>query len=213
MNTIIAMCPFCRNYIPSNPQNVANINSQYCADDVPKILKNTENKIVCDKCGKEFYHEHGCRIINVAKNYVIMSLPVCSDNPPTIKSALYNILKKENFRFRVVREFINFSEKVRIFEYGLDDRVIELIKYNCVPYAKRIGENEKIILTGLDGNAMTFTVYDGYDIPLSAHKVSTEAYHTYRKGLKDEILRNTTVQWMEINHHWAEKYTKENLKL
>ncbi|MBR2476923.1 MAG: hypothetical protein IKB50_02175 [Clostridia bacterium] len=208
MNTIIAICPFCRNYIKADPVTKANTHSVYSADDVSKILKNTENKITCDRCGKEFYHEHCCRIVNAGKGYVILSLPQISDNPPTVKAALYQLLRKENFRFRYVREFLLLTEKVRIFEHGLDDRVIELIKYNCVPDS---GDN-KIILTGIDENSMTFTVYDGYDTPLSSHRVNKDAYHTYRKELKDEIITNTTVQWMEINLRWAEKYTKENLK-
>ena len=209
-NITIAMCPFCRSYIESTTHNSANIHSEYSTDDVAKILQNRENRIICDTCGKVFYHEHNCRIICAEKNYAIISLPRHTDSAPVTKTALYRLLKKDFFRFRIVREFIQFEEKVRIFENELDDRVIELIKYNCVPDAKGLGKGEKIILTDIDGNAMTFTRYDGYDTPLSSHKVSTDAYHTYRKGVKKEILTGTNVQWMEINLNWAEKYTKEN---
>lgn len=212
-NIRIAMCPFCRSYNELDSKTAENINSVYGTDDINRILKSTENIVTCDKCGKPYYYEQDCIATNIKKDYAIISLPHHNDSVPVIKTALYKILGKDKFRFRCVREFIILKEKSRIFEHGLDDRIIELIKYNHVPSAKTLGKYDKIVLTNIDESTMTFTVYDGYDTPLSSHKVSNDAYYTYYKEMKDEILKENTVQWPEINLHWAEKYTKENIRL
>ena len=107
-------------------------------------------------------------------------------------------------------EFIFLTEKVRLFENGLDDRVIELIKYNHIVLPKGLDTKAKIILTGTDDDAMVFTIYDKDDFPIASHRVSKNTYHTYSKDMQEEKLSENSELWKEIDLNWAEEYTKES---
>ncbi len=207
-----AVCPFCRQQISITEKIIKHINITHDKSSLKSILSCHANRVKCNECGEEFYYEHNCSVINSDKNYAIASLPMMLNPLPDEKTSLFRILKKRDFRLRYVHEFICLSEKVRIFEFGLDDRVLEIIKYNYVASPKGLGADAKIILTGVDGNALIFTVYDDYDRPLATHRVSIDAYASTRAQFDKELIDGPTLTWRKIDLNWAEQYTKENKK-
>lgn len=173
------------------------------------VLTQSINYIVCPKCGEGFYYEHNCCAINAEKNYAVASLPMINSALPKEKTALFRILNKNNFRLRFVKEFIFLTEKVRIFEFDLDDRALEVIKYTYLAKPMGLGTDAKIILTNTDGNALIFTVFDDYDKTVSTHRVGLDAYAHTALRMEKETIAAPTMEWQKIDLKWAEQYTKE----
>lgn len=207
-----AVCPFCRKHISITEKVLKHMNVTHDRDTLEIILSCHANRVKCSECGEEFYYEHNCGVINSDKNYAVASLPMMLNPLSDEKTALFRILRKGDFRLRYVHEFIYLSEKVRIFEFDLDDRVLEVIKYNYVAAPKGLGADAKIILTGVDGNALIFTVYDDYDRHLATHRVGIDAYANTCAQFDKESINAPTLTWRKIDLNWAEQYIKEKKK-
>ncbi len=208
----MAVCPFCRQYIETDAPIYRQIISNHDKDALKSMLAGKVNRIKCHECGEEFYYEHKFQIINAFKNYSIISVPNGFEPVEEIKTALFNILNKNDFRLRYVNEFIYASEKTRIFEYDLDDRVLEIIKYKYVASPKGLGTNAKIILSNTTANALEFAVCDEFDKPVAHHCVAIDSYFNTSRMLDKEIISSPTLDWKRIDLNWAEKYVKENCK-
>ncbi len=179
--------------------------------DNPKLLKDLLlkqiNFIHCPDCGEEFYYEHDCMALNSDKAYAVASLPFRKELNPGSRGGIFHILGKSGFRFRYVNEFIFLTEKVRIFEFDLDDRVLEVIKYKYIALPMKLGEKAKIILTAADVNSLTFTAFDDFDREISTHRVSSSAYFSESAKLQKEETDGIRTQWKKIDLKWA----KENI--
>ena len=203
--TTKAICPFCRNHIVTKRRILNYINLTDNKELLTDLLSQNINYVKCPKCGESFYFEHNCLALNVKKNYAITSLPMQKRPLPDEKSSIFTILQKPDFRLRYVNEFIYLSEKVRIFEFNLDDRALEVIKYNYIIKPLKISINSKIILTGADCNALVFTVYDGYDKPVATHHIGIDAYARICLETEKEIIIPPVVKWRKIDLNWAKQ--------
>lgn len=175
-------------------------------------MSNNINYVECENCKEKFFYECTCGVINTDKKYAIASIPMEKDFIAEEKSAFLNIIGYNNFRLRIVNEFIYLREKVHIFEFDLDDRVLEIVKYNYVAKVKGLDANAKIILTGTEQGALVFTVFDDYDKPLAYHRVNLDAYYETAKDIENEVLKAPRLQWQAVNLKWAEQYIKEKTK-
>lgn len=204
IETTFAVCPFCRKHITVNSTIVKRINADCQKDTLTQIIIGKANYIKCPECKEDFYYEHPCGVFSVSKKYAI----VCTsgndtDILPKEKSALLKILRLEDFKLRCVNEFIQLIEKVRIFESGLDDRVLEIIKHKYITAE----ENYKIILTNVTPSSMIFTVFDEYDRAKSTHPVNLEVY-SKENNLPEELIQGDFIQWNKID----KAYIKHILK-
>ena len=163
-------------------------------------------------CKEKFFYECTCGVINTEKQYAIVSIPVKTDFILREKSAFLNMTGHNGFKLRRVSEFIHLQEKIHIFQFDLDDRVLEIIKYKYVVIPKGLGTKAKIILTGTDQGALVFTVFDDYDKPLAHHRVNLDAYYEIAKEVESEVIKTSYLQWKNINLKWAEQYIKEKRK-
>lgn len=207
-----AVCPFCRKYIHVDTPVYKSIIAHRDTEALKSILRQTANRIKCSLCGEEFYYEHNCGIINTDKNYAIAALPNMQKPLPEIKTALFKILGKQNFRLRYVHEFIYLTEKARIFEFDLDDRVLEIIKYKYIAETRGLGTDAKIILINTNSNALIFGIYDDCDKLLTTHCVGIDSYAAISASLDKELADDALLNWKKIDLNWAKEYTKENIK-
>ncbi|MBE7013283.1 MAG: hypothetical protein E7416_04350 [Ruminococcaceae bacterium] len=202
-----AVCPFCKKYISVSEPIYTHINAAYDSDALKRVISGNANRVKCNLCGEMFYYEHNCGIYNYEKNYAICC--ICDGTPPPqYKTALFNILKKQNMKLRQVNEFIHLIEKVRIFEFNLDDRVLENVKYKYIECTHNIQKNAKIILTNAESNAMVFTVYDEYDRETARHRVNLDAYWKESIHLADETITGCVTQWRKVDMEWAKALHK-----
>lgn len=208
----MAVCPFCRQYIKTDTKIYRQITANCDTDALKSVLNGRANTINCPFCNETFYYEHNFFILNANKNYAIASVPNIHESLSNIKTTLLKILNKQNFRLRYVHEFIYVIEKARIFEFDLDDRVLEIIKYNYIVKPKELSTNAKIILSNTTNSNLEFTVYDELDKPVTQHYVALDSYFETSKLLEKELITSPITSWKKVDLNWAEKYTKENLK-
>jgi len=202
----MAVCPFCRKHICINEKIVKYINASCHRDVLSSVLSGKANLVKCSECNEQFYYEHNFGVFNVVKNYAVMCVPGGAKNIiPAEKTALYKILGLDDFKLRYVSEFINLIEKVRIFEFNLDDRVLEIIKYKYVVIPSGIDIFSKVILTNTESNAMVFTVFDNFDKAIAVHRVSIDAYSKESAFIEKELMTGAEIKWKNINIAWAEK--------
>ncbi len=208
----MAVCPFCRQYIKTDIGIYRQIIANRDTDALKSVLNGKANTIKCPFCNETFYYEHNFLILNSNKNYAIASVPNIRESLDNIKTSLFNILNKQDFKLRLVHEFIYVIEKARIFEFDLDDRVLEIIKYNYIVKPKELGTNAKIILSNTTNSNLEFTMYDELDKPVTHHYVALDSYYKTSTLIKKELITSPTTSWKKIDLNWSEQYTKENLK-
>ncbi len=204
--TTMAVCPFCKKITTVTGRILKDIAVIDGDEMLAELLTNT-NRVECSRCGSEFFYEYSCAVISTGKCYAVAELPVVSSFPDG-KASLFKILGT-GCRLRYVQEFIYLCEKARIFEFDLDDRVMEVIKYKYLAKPMGLGTDAKIILTGADSNALIFTVYDDNDRQLAVHRVSAAAYGRTCAELGDKLTGAHSAEWLKIDLKWAEKFTKE----
>lgn len=203
-----AVCPFCKKFIRTDIKILKCVNAATESDSLKKLLSGKANLIRCGECGKSFYYEHLCVVYNTYKKYAVFCLAGGDTSAlPTEKSAFYSIFNMPDFKFRFVEEFINLIEKVKIFEYNLDDRVFEMIKYKHICLPKKMNEKSKIILTNTRDDVMEFTVFDDFDLPVSVHRAGIDTYYKESSLLKKEVNPGSRINWVNIDFNWA----RENL--
>lgn len=208
----MAVCPFCRQYIKTDAGIYRQITANLDTDALKSVLNGKANTINCPFCSETFYYEHNFFILNANKNYAIASVPNIHNSLDNIKTSLLKILNKQDFKLRLVHEFIYVIEKARIFEFDLDDRVLEIIKYNYIVKPKELSTNAKIILSNTTNNNLEFTLYDELDKPVTHHYVALDSYYKTSTLIEKELITSPLTRWKKIDLNWAEQYTKENLK-
>ena len=121
----------------------------------------------CPQCGKRYllddvflyYDDHTGFMVYYVPGYKEATLPV-----PTL------IRTKDGFDWRgstlrVTSRFLDLAEKLRIFGAGLDDRVIEAVKFYCnINYQNADQPVRNILFEELDDDGtLFFSVYSGDD--------------------------------------------------
>lgn len=106
----------------------------YKSIDIPsikeKILSNKLFKYSCPQCKDVFDIEYEFTYHNPERKYIIwLQLPYEGKTPfPTLPpSKMFEIAPKE-YKYRIVNSREELAEKIKIFDSGLDDKVIEAIK-------------------------------------------------------------------------------------
>ena len=199
----MAVCPFCRKHIPTSINIAKSINADTDTDTLKKVLIGKANFITCPQCSENFYYEHTCGIFSADKKYAVVCLAGADESIlPKEKSAIFKILKMDDFKLRYVNEFIQLIEKARILESDLDDRVLEIIKYKYIVLPKNLDTKAKVILTNVNSASMIFTIFDDYDKPLLTHPVNLEVY-SKENNLQKETLHGCFNQWNRIDTLWA----------
>lgn len=128
-----------------------------------QILEGEFHKIICPACGATSHLQYNFLFHDPKYRYMIS---VGQD----YTAAMSKMPAPDEYRFRLVKNYIELNEKIRIFDMGLDDAVVEGVK---LLIASKIGSIElrfvewkdnKIVFANLndDGNAIAVNsaVYD-----------------------------------------------------
>ena len=103
-----------------------------------KIVNDELFVLTCPECGKKFYLSYGFLYNDIDCGHMIHYS--CSEDITNELQQFKDIVgnfKKEisahfnslSYKFRFVNDFHKLKEKIRIFDKNLDDRIIELYKY------------------------------------------------------------------------------------
>lgn len=113
------------------------INTAIDPETKEKVLSGKLFRFKCPKCGVETNIMYNCLYHQMEDHIMIYTVYTDEDLDEAVKafdSYANNDLLKEfkpvmsNYTFRIVRDQLKLREKINIFNHGLDDRVIELMK-------------------------------------------------------------------------------------
>ncbi len=113
------------------------INTAIDPETKEKVLSGKLFRFKCPKCGVETNIMYNCLYHQMEDHIMIYTVYTDEDIDEAVKafdSYANNDLLKEfkpvmsNYTFRIVRDQLKLREKIYIFNQGLDDRVIELMK-------------------------------------------------------------------------------------
>lgn len=174
-------------------------------NDARKILfDGTLNNFTCSKCGRTIvmgvdmlYHDpRGQYMI-----YVFHEEPVSHSK---LKQLQPITKMMPGYRFRIVHSYKALLSRVKIFDDGLDDRVVELLKMIVLSNS---GDNylpgSEIYYWGLENvdgmKAMVFVIFksDGKPVPLM---IPFDENYRAISSRMDKVLRNDDIEtiWLDI---------------
>ena len=104
-----------------------------------EILEGTFLAFRCDKCGKLLKPEFPIHVLNEAKHLELFMLPELDRGAFARGKAKFTLSDKKNGR--VVIGYPELVEKIKINRDGLDDRVIEIIKFYLL---EKVGANDSV---------------------------------------------------------------------
>ncbi len=171
----------------------------------PKCADGLFNRIKCPRCDTEFTFETPILIFSNTKKLLI-SASVNNDgliNITSLKRAL-EISKSTDWTLRRCSFAMDAGEKIRIFNLGLDDTKVELVKLKCFDNYRNMDLTDNYItFENIADNKLVFTYRDFKDNILETRWVSLEEYESMPHF---EVPPQT---WYTIDRDWAIDYMEE----
>ena len=117
-------------------------------------------------------------------------------------------LREQNYLFRIVRSYNELLEKILIFDRGLDDRVIELVKdpmmaFTLLSHPELKGAD---FLFYAEGDEMMFKVV-GEDGPIGSIGLPQKLYDGVKRDFSHKLTDDMRKADPIINLEWARKTT------
>lgn len=166
------------------------------------------NSIMCTECNKTFTYEIPMLVYSAKKSYAIVVLPSETKNVYVSKnSILNNILKLNINKFRLVNYQCEALEKVKIFESGLDDIIIERIKLN--EFDKKYFENKNLhmlLFKEIYKDELIFEYKDFLGNIIETRNIAKELYNKMRFCSDTGHISGNKTNWLKIDTN----YFKEN---
>ena len=128
------VCPKCKKQIEIGVWD--SIDIPYDIEQKEKVLKNVFFKVHCDTCDILFPIAYRCQYNDMEKKFIVWMVPGMEEKDKVAIAAYNERIKNDNilrlaqggYQYRIVRSDNELREKVFIFEEGLDDRIIEMMK-------------------------------------------------------------------------------------
>lgn len=180
----------------------------------PNEKENVKNgsifDVKCDKCSSHMFLEYQCMYHDMDKKIV-----VCSLQQNQIDEAIeyMSLFAKQGYTIRFVSTNNALIEKVRIFESGLKDTIIEYLKVNI---AMEIDDENIIGYTYFDGistnsnnqKQLDFVIY--YNEPRHIG-ILMEAYDGFVDLFPDNIADCSTLDGVIVDAYSVFEWAKKNL--
>ncbi|MDE6626640.1 MAG: CpXC domain-containing protein [Lachnospiraceae bacterium] len=153
-NTQKTMCPECGRTIEFDAWE--SIEIPYDGEQKEKVMDNTFFRVSCSHCRISFPIAYPCKYNDLEQRYLIWIAPKLDEKEQAAIAAHNHKLKNDAalrlaqnaYTFRIVRNSNELREKIRIFDEGLDDRILETLKLVYVPsIRKQIGA--EAVISGL----------------------------------------------------------------
>lgn len=175
---------------------------------IPQIISGELFKVKCKSCGLETYVDYPILFNDMIHDVMIQY--VHQEEVPEAREAL-NHLGDLNCRGRIVTDQLSLREKTAIFNLGLDDRVIEVMKLVIIAQlADSLNgkEVEDIIFVEIEGKWYFELLVDGQ----SGHagEIDKGLYTAIEKSLGDVLAADKEYV---IDSHWARQAIAGNAAL
>lgn len=187
-----------------------------------KMINDELFVLTCPKCGKMFYLSYPFTYNDMDVHYMIRytnnenvdkQKEEFNTFVDTINNSLKSNFKELSYKYRIVNEYERLKEKVRIFDRDLDDRIIELYKYEFIVngYDKELNNLDDIIFVNVDGSAECVFVLFEKDVIDNVRAISFDEMEYTRLEKEYEGVINRFNDF-EIDLLWAQKvYNSVNI--
>ena len=167
------------------------------------LLKGKLNIFQCPECQHRalmpmplLYHDE--------EKSLMMSFSPCSSEEK--KMELYNDIKKtskesgdlqnlEGYNLRFVYDYNSLLEKILIFENGLSDKVIEVLKVLILMQKPDNMDNMTAMFGKLEDDFLEFLITDKTDNACYTSKIPMESYKTVKIQLNQSGVKDYSFDW------------------
>ncbi|MCM1497850.1 MAG: CpXC domain-containing protein [Clostridium sp.] len=213
------MCPECGRIIEFDVWE--SIEIPYDAEQKEKVLDNTFFRVSCHNCRISFPVAYPCVYNDLEQRYLIWIAPKLDEKEQAdilnhnrkLKSDAALRLAQNAYTFRIVRNSNELREKIRIFDEGLDDRLLETLKLVYVPsIRKEIGA--ETVITGLyfdkhpKSGEYQWVVLAAKREPLVG-RIDMSIYEDMKEKMEAIIKEKTGEGLVRIDARWASDVMKE----
>lgn len=143
---------------------------------------------------------------------LMISFTPCSD--PLLKEQLYeNVVKSsaesgeleklEGYNLRFTSDFNELLEKVLIFDCGLNDKAIEVIKLMIITGEPDKADNRSCRFGKRDGAELEFMVTDTAENQIYTSRVPLDSYNTVWQQLRESGVKPYSFGWERVNSGYA----------
>ena len=116
--------------------------------------------------------------------------------------------KLEEYNLRFVTDYNELLEKILIFDNGLNDKAIEVIKLMIIMQEPDKADNRKCRFGKTDGKNMEFMIQDFKENQVYTSTVPQETYNTVWASLRDSGVKEYSFGWEAVNSDYASKLLK-----
>lgn len=206
------ICPHCQK------ENKTTINTVISNIDNPrlskKLIEDTFFQRKCKYCGEEYFIDHTVAYKDDKVEKVICYAADNEGEAAFVDTMMENMkLVEQGFELcpvRIVKERNQLREKARIFEMGLDDKIIEVIKIWGLEYLREHDVNDMVhtilcwVLDDLSLEICFFTESESYMMMLPY-----EHYEETEDALM-EMLEDEEEELYYVDIDWAMDFTIRN---
>lgn len=206
-----ALCSECGNDF-IKPFRVYNVtNTDYISSITTRLLTDKLNKVTCPRCNSTFTFELPHLAFSLNKGYAVYAR-YNQDIRSRLsgKCHLFEMMNIDNMKFRLVDYLCEVAEKVAIFESGLDDISVEIVKHRHFP--QKYFENNSdynLLFTGTDEEDMIFEFRNHIDTVLETHRIPLSEYIDFSEKYQPETFRDGYVVWTKIDNIYIKEICHE----
>ncbi len=186
------------------------------ADDSPDLkddlLKGKVNIFRCGSCSQTALVPEPL-LYTDAKCKLMISFSPCQ---PEKKAELFEKIKEtsrssgeldtlDGYNLRFATEYNELLEKILIFDNGLNDKVIEVIKLLVLMQDEEKMEQRVCIFGKCDENEIEFMVQDKKEEQIYTSRVPILTYETVSRSLKDSGVKFKSFNWEMVDADYAAK--------
>lgn len=204
MSNIDLKCPGC------GADGQRNMTKRVCVSKAPElkeeILSGSFFEWKCPSCGRQFFIDDVFLYNDSDKKFMVYFVPGYGEASLKIPTAVKTDEQydTDNSVLRVAAGFVDFVEKIRILEEGLDDRAIEAIKavYSAA-YAETNGEKiYNMIFEDHENEALNFAVFlededFTVDIPAAAYEQTKKDFSSLFKEPEEKVFLRIDQDWLK----------------
>mgnify|MGYP002631482499 CR=1 FL=1 len=161
-------CPSCKGEFPFKPQTVLRPGSP----EVTALLQGKLNRVQCPHCKYQYLHPEPLLFRDDAERYLVYYLPrqlfgelsEAQDKLSSLYESIFGELPEaDQPRCRLTVARNQFIEKLVIHQHGLDDRLVEYVKYQLFQHSPGLDAAKHDVLYDFQGSTpelIQFVVFE-----------------------------------------------------
>ena len=177
------------------------------------ILRGKVNFFVCGSCGYRalmpdamLYHDE--------EKKLIVSFSPCSDK--AVEQELYEkvrqtseesgeLKKLEGYNLRFITDINDLMEKILIFDNGLNDKVVEVIKLMVLSQDLEKSQQRMCRLGKRDGDNLEFMIRDTKENQIYTCTVPMSTYDTLYTQIMQSGVKPYSFNWELVDNYYASR--------